>query len=558
MDLNIIKRICGPIPDGFVKVNPNNSTYVFTADPNFNPINLYDFFGRAATVNSFTECFYYVELGFEPDKITVFDILIPILQIFIGILVTYFLIKKGLIRKSLIYLKDKIWNFKNLSFKTKNRMINFISILLFFTQLFYLYDYVRTKSLRIPSFIDEYITLTSNVNFFKYLNFNAGNFIGGNYSVEITSGIISSLGGVVGWITTENFIISRMTNFLWVYILQVIFIVFITKIFNLEKNFLILFSGFSIILFPWWQGALYSIGEIPSSILFVNAAILFYRFRKLSLVLFCFSIFYGKILNLVLFGGFYFFIIVKEKNIKNILGDFKIFLLTYTPWLLLVNLKYSKGNVIDYLYDQFYFITNHQSSGVTSESVSIFQNYLINLNLSEYSSWNSYDKSRLIFIPILFIYVVFKNKEKINEKFGAVSLPLISSILFIYLWFWFLNTTKWMRHTQHFIVPIVVFSAYLISSDLIKNKLDIVVLYSLIGILIENNKLLIWLLIFLIIFTTNFSKYNLSRVILIFVLIIDIASPFHEKEKSGNIDILIPECKEELTSSECRTAYLSN
>ena len=78
----------------FVKVNPNDSSYVFTADPNFNPINLYDFFGRAATVNSFTECFYYVELGFEPDKITIFDILIPIFLIFIGTLITYILIRK--------------------------------------------------------------------------------------------------------------------------------------------------------------------------------------------------------------------------------------------------------------------------------------------------------------------------------------------------------------------------------------------------------------------------------------------------------------------------------
>ena len=558
MDINIITRICGAIPDGFVKVNPNDSSYVFTADPNFNPINLYDFFGRAATVNSFTECFYYVELGFEPDKITIFDILIPIFLIFIGTLIIYILIKKGLLQKSLLNLKGNIWTFKNFSFKTKNRIINFISILLFFTQFFYLYDYVKTKSLRIPSFIDEYITLTSNVNFFKHLNFNAGDFLGGNYSVEITSGPISSLGSVIGWISTQNLIVARMANFLWVYILQLIFLVIIIRVFKLEKNFLLLFSGFSLILIPWWQGSLYSIGEIPSSILFVNAVILFYRFRKLSLVLFCLSIFYGKILNLVLFGGFYFFIILKEKNVKNILQDFIIFLLTYAPWLLLVNLKYSKGNALDYLNDQFLFITNHQSSGVSSEAAGFVQNYLINLNLSEYSNWNTYDKSRLIFIPILFIYVLFKNKEKIDEKFGAITLPLISSISFIYLWFWFLNTTKWMRHTQHYIVPIIIISVYLISSDLIKNKFDIVILYSIIGILIENNKFLIWFLFFLIIFTINFSKYNLSKVILIFVLLFDIATPFHEKERSGTFDNTIPECKEELISSECRTAYLGN
>ena len=74
MDENLITKICGIIPEGFNKVIPEDSSYIFQNDPNFPPINLYDFFGRAATVNSFTECFYYVELGFEPNKLTIFDI----------------------------------------------------------------------------------------------------------------------------------------------------------------------------------------------------------------------------------------------------------------------------------------------------------------------------------------------------------------------------------------------------------------------------------------------------------------------------------------------------
>ena len=44
MDENIIKKICGMIPDGFVKITPQDSNYIFQNDPSFSPINLYDFF----------------------------------------------------------------------------------------------------------------------------------------------------------------------------------------------------------------------------------------------------------------------------------------------------------------------------------------------------------------------------------------------------------------------------------------------------------------------------------------------------------------------------------
>ena len=73
METLTIENICGKIPEGFEKVTPTGSSYIFENDPNFLPINLNDFLGRAATVNSFTECFYYVELGFGPGKTTIFD-----------------------------------------------------------------------------------------------------------------------------------------------------------------------------------------------------------------------------------------------------------------------------------------------------------------------------------------------------------------------------------------------------------------------------------------------------------------------------------------------------
>ena len=70
---NLNFNFCGPKPTGFVPIRPSDSNYIFEKDINFQPLNLYDFFGRGATVNSYSECFYYGELGFEPNKITIFD-----------------------------------------------------------------------------------------------------------------------------------------------------------------------------------------------------------------------------------------------------------------------------------------------------------------------------------------------------------------------------------------------------------------------------------------------------------------------------------------------------
>ena len=57
MDKDKIEKICGMIPDGFIKAVPKDSNFIFQNDPNFSPTNLYDFFARAVTVNSFQDCF---------------------------------------------------------------------------------------------------------------------------------------------------------------------------------------------------------------------------------------------------------------------------------------------------------------------------------------------------------------------------------------------------------------------------------------------------------------------------------------------------------------------
>ena len=558
---NLIKRICGEAPVGFEKISPNDSSYVFQNDVNFQALNLYDFFGRAATVNSYSECYYYVELGFEPQKVTIFDMVLPIIAAFMFLFAYLYIQKKNYLVKLKYLPKRQIFKFNAINIVKNQRFILLISSIYLALSYFYLYDYVRTKSLRIPRFIDEYITLSSNVNFFNNFNFNAGDFIGGNYSVQITSGPLSAIGGVIAWNITDNLIITRMSSFLWLYFLQIFFVLLIYRIYKVDILFLLLVSGLALVLIPWWQGSLYSIGEIASSLFFLNAVLVFSKFRKFSLILFSLSVFYGKLLNLVPITGFYLAILLYEKKIKNIFKDALTFIFPLLPWLILVNFKYENGSIIKYLNDQLLFITNHQSSGISDESDNFVVNFLSSLEVSEFNSWNIYEKSRLLIIPLLFSLFIFRNRNNINNKFGNIAIPLISSNLFIFIWFWFLNSTKWIRHTQHFTVPIIFVLLYIIASNVTISKLDIVLAFGILFLFIDNNKnLILYSLLVILVLTIFVNQETLTpvfKMILLVVLLLDISLPYFENGKSGDINFVIKECIVDIQSDQCRQAYLN-
>ena len=79
MNVSEVELICGDTPVGYKQEIITGSNYVFDIDPNFTPLNLYNFWGNAATVNSFSECLHYVEGGFKPSIITIFELLQPVL-----------------------------------------------------------------------------------------------------------------------------------------------------------------------------------------------------------------------------------------------------------------------------------------------------------------------------------------------------------------------------------------------------------------------------------------------------------------------------------------------
>ena len=557
MSIQDIKRICGTAPEDYTQVIPTDSNYIFYNDPSYSALNLYDFFGGAATVNSYEECAYYVSLGFDTSEFNIFDIgtyAIAALGIFLA---TVFLLKKFKFNK--ISLKSGV-SHKYLQTRTllKKKKVKF-AILGIYTliQNYFIFDFVKTKALRIPKFIDEYIALTSNVNFFQSLDFNAGSFIGGSYSIYLTSGPISSLGSVVGWFVTNNIYISRISNYYWLVFLELIFIYLLIRFYKMSASSLILFSSLFILLIPWWQGGLYSLGEIASMIIFINSLFLFSKFRKTSLILFSFSIFFGKILTLLPFSFFYLAILSSEKSVKKAVTDFLYFIIPLITWLILIFFNFENGTVFEYIQQQISLVLNHQSSGVAQDtSINIVES----ISTSEVSNWNFYDKLRLGYSPVVFIILLLKNKSKINNYFGNLVYPLISAFSITYIWFWILSPTKWMRYSQHFSIIMIITLLYILSSNITKDKIDYLLITALLGIFIENQKFLILMLLGIVVLFLLFKKDTSNTIIINYIIIIfifiDISIPYFEKDFISEIQNPLPECLISISSEVCRDAYI--
>jgi hypothetical protein len=86
-------------------------------------------------------------------------------------------------------------------------------------------------------------------------------------------------------------------------------------------------TGVFLLLIPWWIGPLYSLGEVASTLLFVNSIYLFNWNRKVSMILFSVSIFFGKLLLIIPFGAFYLNILLPmNRNLKKAVKDSLFFL----------------------------------------------------------------------------------------------------------------------------------------------------------------------------------------------------------------------------------------
>lgn len=546
-------EFCGTPPLGFNYQPPNIENFVFDADPSFVPINLQNIFGSIVTVNSYNECFYYGELGWSVSNLTIFDIAIYAFAFLLFTILIFLTYKKQSLFKD-IYQQTKSLIKKKISIK----LFTLIYILF---QIRIVYEYVKNKAVGLSPFVDEYVSISSNYHFLKELNYSAGGFLGDTFSVYLTSGPVSAIGSVFGWFLYENIYISRIFNYFWAVVLLFLFFIFVKDRFQLKQNYYLLFIFQLILLVPWWQGVLYSLGEIPSMILIVMAMLTFQKNRKLSLILFGLSIFLGKFLNILIFLVFYICIFLNERSVKTLVKDTGIFIVHLFPWFVLINITYQKGNIFDYFYDLYFLVTDHSASGLQIGSIFNYSEISLSILSSEYASWNIYEKIRIGIIPLIALYLIIKNKKSIDLIFGKLSLAIFFSITFIYLWFWILNPVKWIRYSQHFTLMSILFILTFVVFEVYPSKLDYFISLTAIAFHLDNTKkyfiYYLMIYIFLYIFLTKKTFKPVFIIFMSLLITFDISMSVLKKEFQPIPKINIKECEEKLNSDLCRESYFN-
>tara|TARA_B100001173_G_C16027513_1_gene564790 strand:+ start:2872 stop:4341 length:1470 start_codon:yes stop_codon:yes gene_type:complete len=448
--------------------------------------------------------------------------------------------------------------FTKLIKNSKAKAVLFGGLLL--VQFVFIHDYITISAIKLRPFVDEYIALTSNVEFFKNLNFTAGDFIGGNYSIYLTSGPISALGSVIGWNFSNNIVTTRIANYYWIVFLQIIFLFLITNKSRKNIKFLILISVFFIPLIPWWIGLMYSIGEVASVLIFVNAIFLLKTNKKLSFFLMGLSIIFGKLLTVIPFAGFFIFYSWSNKKIKKSLKLLTYFLIPFGAWFLLVNLNYENGNLLDYLSSQYDLISNHQSSGVKEISFWSIESFRDTLLISEYSTWNVYDKTRLLIVPVLFCILIYKNRLEINKVFGEIAIPIVGSVSLTYIWFWLMSPTKWIRYSQHFTIIIIFSLIYIFNSKLLHSNFDFLLSLMLFSVFIEDEKFLIYVTFFIGIILLSVKTLEIrvifGKTVLIIILFLNLGiSYFQNTNSTYDTNPSIESCIKTLLDNKCREEF---
>tara|TARA_X000000950_G_scaffold289076_1_gene409574 strand:- start:761 stop:2089 length:1329 start_codon:yes stop_codon:yes gene_type:complete len=425
--------------------------------------------------------------------------------------------------------------------------------------LLFVFEYLVSQTLK--SFGDEYISLAANFGFFTQLNFDAGFDNGGSYGVELTSGPISALGGVIGWILTKNLLIARFTNFLWVFLLQIVLIYIVKKYYEINLRNYILLTSLLFVIIPWQFGTLYMLGEVPSTIIFFYSLLLFPKNRNLSIILFSISIIYGKLILVIMFLVFYISYVLINQQFRNIPLDIFYFSIPLFLWLFFVFLFYEKGNVFEYIQNLFEFnVLNNRSVGIKDSSLS-FIDYINSFRNSEVINWNIADILRILFSPLLFNVILLTNKNKISNELSGLFIPILFSTTVHYLWFWLMSPTKWIRYSQHFVMIGIMLILFLLSTEGIRfnekiNSFWIVIYLSL---FLNSSYLIILTVVFALYYMyKNSNLANDFIVNLITVsLILNLINGIYEAQDKTKYKFEFYHCVEQLDTKLCWEEYKS-
>ena len=123
----------------------------------------------------------------------------------------------------------------------------------------------------------------------------------------------------------------------------------------------------------------------------------------------------------------------QRKKLISILRDFGYFLLPILSWFLLIHLNYEGGSIINYINDQYIFISQHPSSGT---NLNIIYTFWDSINNSEVSIWNIYDIIRIGIVPIIYFIYILLRQDKDQLYFNNLSFSFRLDISTIYMvWF---------------------------------------------------------------------------------------------------------------------------
>lgn len=421
----------------------------------------------------------------------------------------------------------------------KNK-VNFLIFISYFSTLFLI---IQTSN-SIPTFVDEIVAIGSTFNILSTLDFNATPLVNGSFSVGLTTGPLSSIGGVVGWIFTKNLFYSRIFNFFYVlFFLIIIFNLLEDK--KLKLNIQILMP-FLITLIPWWYGVLYNIGEIISMYIFILGILLLKNKEHISYLLFGISLIlckFSSILPISLFLITYVFL-SKKLKIKNLV----FFLSPFILWGLLAshNLGFRQG--FSNLFNIFSYHFFHEGSGIDSFSI---KNILFLIQQTEVSQWSLASNLRIMIAPIAFYLYIFKNYKIISTKFYHLIFPLLISNLGTYFWFWFISPKKYMRYSQHFIVPILFFTIVFLITNIDKNKVDYLILLGILSLFLSSPIIMI-VFIFL---GFNLNKKNIFYFLIIFMTLNHL-NLIYENRNINSINLKFNVCSVDILETACLEKYL--
>ena len=417
---------------------------------------------------------------------------------------------------------------------------------------------VLNTSYTLKPWEDELISLTSSSNFFMNLNFLPSSSYG-NYSYALTSGILSAIGGVIGWNVSQSFVVARVANFLYVCLLQIIMVIFIfkdNKKFN--TGIVFFFSFISILLVPWWFSTMYLIAEIVSTLVFVNALFIYDKNKKLSLFLMGSSVIFGKFLMIIPSVLF----LISKIELNSLKRSFINSLFFITPFLFWYTLMYFKIGIEDFLYylnNFFGTLVNREDSGVQSALNFSFNTIYENLQKSEVPQWTPASVIRAALTPIIFLFIYFKNRNLFFKEFGVSFTSVLFGIIGTYVWFWVLTPFKYIRQSTHFVLIVIFVSLYIFLFSSGISKFYKFLLLANISLFLSDLKIIIAfnLVIFLYFILNEKQKgiFNLE-VVLIFFLIINLINMNLELREKDIYDLKFSSCELDLFSSECVKEYL--